>query len=43
MQLKLFFLVLFSILITACAHHTLQAPCDMHATFCGKKTKINQW
>jgi hypothetical protein len=37
-------LTLFLILsLTGCVTRPLQAPCDEHATFCGKKTKINPW
>lgn len=30
--------------LSACASGSgLPAPCDNYATFCGTKTKINQW
>ena len=41
MQLSILFLI--STLLSACASGPLKAPCNEHATFCGVKTKINQW
>jgi len=29
--------------LCGCASQNLKAPCDQYATFCGQKTKINQW
>jgi hypothetical protein len=43
MYLKFGVLILISLLMTACATHSLNAPCDQYAHFCGSKTKINQW
>ncbi|MDR3490998.1 MAG: hypothetical protein P4M12_03005 [Gammaproteobacteria bacterium] len=43
MKLKLGFIVLISLIMTACATSSFKAPCDQHAHFCGSKTKINQW
>lgn len=42
-KMKFVFVVFLSVLVTACASEPLKAPCDQHATFCGTKTKINQW
>jgi hypothetical protein len=36
------YIALLVTLLTGCATE-LKAPCDEHATFCGTKTKINQW
>lgn len=41
MKHHLLFVLVMSVLLTACAHETLLAPCDAQATFCGTKTKIN--
>lgn len=35
--------VLFSIFLSACTSNPMKAPCDQYASFCGTKTKINQW
>jgi hypothetical protein len=43
MKLKLSLVIIISLLMTACATHSLNAPCDQDAHFCGSKTKINQW
>lgn len=40
---KLFVIFLTSWLLSACVSKPLRAPCDVHASFCGTKTKINQW
>lgn len=42
-ELQLCLVFLMSVVMTACATGPLKAPCDEHATFCGTKTKINQW
>jgi hypothetical protein len=42
LEIQLSIIFLASILLSACAGE-LKAPCDQHATFCGTKTKINQW
>jgi hypothetical protein len=39
-QFILFFVVT-SVLLAGCATHSLNAPCNRFATFCGTKTKIN--
>lgn len=36
------FLLMLVSLLVGCASQPLKAPCDYHATFCGKKIKINQ-
>jgi len=43
MKIKLITLFLMSMVVAACATEPLKAPCNEHATFCGSKTKINQW
>jgi hypothetical protein len=43
MQIRLSLIFLMSVLMTACASEPLKAPCNQYATFCGTKTKINQW
>ena len=43
LQIKLGLVFLLSVLMTACASEPLKAPCNQYATFCGTKTKINQW
>lgn len=42
-QIGWFYIVLVSLLITACTSDPFKAPCDEYASFCGAKTKINQW
>ena len=34
---------LMSLFLTACASDPMKAPCNAQASFCGAKTKINQW
>ena len=41
--MRLSLVLLAFVLLTSCASSPLQAPCDENATFCGNKTKINQW
>lgn len=41
--LQFLILGLISALLLACSNQPLKAPCDQYATFCGTKTKINQW
>ncbi len=43
MQMKFVVVLLLSYVLAACASDPLKAPCDVHAHFCGTKTKINQW
>ena len=43
MKMKLGLVFLMSMLISACVSGPLKAPCNEHASFCGTKTKINQW
>lgn len=45
MKIKVNLIVVFmvSIFLSACMSNPLKAPCDQHPTFCGTKTKINQW
>lgn len=38
----IFSVVLLVLLLNGCSTE-LKAPCDAHATYCGEKTKINQW
>ena len=41
--LKLLTVFLAGLLLSACAHDPLNAPCNQYASFCGTKTKINHW
>lgn len=41
--MKVLIVMLMSLFIAACTSDPLKAPCDQYATFCGPKTKINQW
>lgn len=43
LKFKLSLVALMGLLLSACASESLKAPCDLHAHFCGQKTKINQW
>lgn len=43
LQIKLGFIFLTAVLLSACASKPLQAPCDQYAKYCGSKTKINHW
>lgn len=43
LEIQLGIIFLISILLSACASGPLKAPCNEHASFCGTKTKINQW
>lgn len=40
---QLICVLLISALFSACVSDPLKAPCDASASFCGTKTKINQW
>lgn len=42
-EIKLGIIFLMSVLMVACANGPLKAPCNQNASFCGTKTKINQW
>lgn len=43
MKLKLGLTLLICLIMTGCATGQMTAPCDQYASFCGAKTKINQW
>lgn len=43
LEIKLGIVFLISILLSACVSQPLKAPCNQYASFCGSKTKINQW
>lgn len=43
LQIRLGVIFLMGILMTACTSEPLKAPCNQYASFCGTKTKINQW
>lgn len=42
-EMKMALVFLISVLISGCVSKPLKAPCNEYATFCGTKTKINQW
>lgn len=43
LSVRLVSILLMSVFLSACVSSPLQAPCDVHASFCGNKTKINRW
>lgn len=43
LEIKLVIVFLISVLLSACVSQPLKAPCNQSASFCGTKTKINQW
>jgi len=43
LQIRLGLVFLMGVLLSACASEPLKAPCNQYASFCGTKTKINQW
>ncbi len=42
-KMKFIFVVMMCVGISACMSQPLKAPCNEYGTFCGAKTKINQW
>lgn len=40
---KLSLVILMCMVISACMSEPFNAPCNEYGTFCGTKTKINQW
>ena len=43
LKIKILSFFIMSALLSACASDPLKAPCNQYASFCGAKTKINQW
>jgi len=40
---KLIVILIMSFWLSSCASQPVKSPCNQYASFCGSKTKINQW